>query len=236
MANKSAPWENQQCGRRFCALSGPLSGITKASASLYAHASARHGSIRPPRATIAAADDEVRPLAPVRNQRAARSHEGVDQSRPRLQKPSHVAVMPGPARFGGGRSEGPLAPGSWRLTRDWSSQGPLEEYYFRLRLQSHQPSLKAGGMPTKKEAGTANATAAFHHVVAKGDIEKVKDFVLVGSRCLFPVPTCLHKCARVFCTSLCSPGLTLALGSETCECAGRGAKARAPTRSCELTR
>mmetsp|Transcript_59146 Transcript_59146/g.86756 ORF Transcript_59146/g.86756 Transcript_59146/m.86756 type:complete len:186 (-) Transcript_59146:51-608(-) len=34
----------------------------------------------------------------------------------------------------------------------------------------------------KDTAGTANAVAAFHHVVAKGDLEKVKDFALGGER------------------------------------------------------
>jgi hypothetical protein len=32
-----------------------------------------------------------------------------------------------------------------------------------------------------KKEGNTNAVAAFHHVVAKGDLEKVKDFVLVLS-------------------------------------------------------
>jgi len=37
--------------------------------------------------------------------------------------------------------------------------------------------------PGKKESGSQNAAAAFHHVVAKGDLERVKDFVLVSSVC-----------------------------------------------------
>jgi len=36
----------------------------------------------------------------------------------------------------------------------------------------------APGPKSKKEAN-ANALAAFHHVVAKGQIERVKDFVVV---------------------------------------------------------
>jgi len=36
----------------------------------------------------------------------------------------------------------------------------------------------APGPKSKKEA-SANALAAFHHVVAKGQIERVKDFVVV---------------------------------------------------------
>jgi hypothetical protein len=36
-------------------------------------------------------------------------------------------------------------------------------------------------MPPSKKDGNTNAVAAFHHVVAKGDLEKVKDFVLVLS-------------------------------------------------------
>ena len=33
--------------------------------------------------------------------------------------------------------------------------------------------------PGGGKEGTTNAVAAFHHVVAKGDLERVKDFVLV---------------------------------------------------------
>lgn len=33
--------------------------------------------------------------------------------------------------------------------------------------------------PSSKKEANANALAAFHHVVAKGQIERVKDFVLV---------------------------------------------------------
>eukprot|EP00802_Teleaulax_amphioxeia_P023514 Tamp_24103.p1 GENE.Tamp_24103~~Tamp_24103.p1 ORF type:complete len:185 (-),score=42.54 Tamp_24103:251-805(-) len=36
--------------------------------------------------------------------------------------------------------------------------------------------------PSSKKEANANALAAFHHVVAKGQIERVKDFVLGGER------------------------------------------------------
>jgi len=46
----------------------------------------------------------------------------------------------------------------------------------------------------KDTAGTANAVAAFHHVVAKGDLEKVKDFALVAA----PPYASRKECTRIF--------------------------------------
>ena len=56
----------------------------------------------------------------------------------------------------------------------------------------------APGPKSKKEAN-ANALAAFHHVVAKGQIERVKDFVVVRTptfslRARRPLPR--HKAPR----------------------------------------
>jgi len=45
----------------------------------------------------------------------------------------------------------------------------------------------------KDTAGTANAVAAFHHVVAKGDLEKVKDFALVAAPYAFG-----KECTSIF--------------------------------------